>query len=85
MNTIKMVLVSALFAVVAACGSDKATVEEACDNACGCAPENERAACEAFCPLGLSGAPQACIDCIADQSCSADEDACDAECPDDEE
>jgi hypothetical protein len=44
----------------------------------------DREACNAFGPLGLTGAPQACIDCIADASCS-DENACDDVCPDDEE
>ena len=84
MNQIKLAVVSVLFAVLAACGGDEATVEEACDNACGCAPAEDREACNAFCPLGLTGAPQACIDCIADASCS-DENACDDVCPDDEE
>jgi hypothetical protein len=86
MKQIKIVLASALFAVLAACGGGGASVADACDNACSCEePGEAREECEELCPAFLEGAPDKCLECIADVSCSADSDACDADCGFDEE
>jgi hypothetical protein len=79
MNKIKIVLASALFAVVAACGGG-ASIEDACENVCGCIADGDaEAECVAECKSDAGDPPDACVECLADSSCS-ELDSCEDEC-----
>ena len=69
--------------LLAGCGDEGATIEEACTTFCGCRAPDERAACQTSCveTARQEMRSQACLDCLAAATC--DElaaSACNATC-----